>query len=103
LSNNLGKRDIEDMVNIVRRKVGEIENASLALKEAALLTAQSGKAALARIGGERMVEIKSETSIYSILLGARIDRARAMDICLRNGIENMNRVVGTIFLPQEDF
>jgi hypothetical protein len=97
------RRDIEDMVNTVRQSVSEIYDAPNALKEAVLIAAEAGRTALSRMGGERIVEIESETNIYSILMGARVDRAKAFDVCLRNDIENPNRVVGVIYLPQEDF
>jgi len=99
----LSKRDVDEMVSTVRRSTSEIYDAPQALKEVALIVAEAGREALARIGGERIVEIKSETNIYSVLMGARVDRARAFDVCLRNNIENPNRVIGTVYLPQEDF
>ena len=103
----MSKRDIEETVNIIRRDIAEIASAdktgTIALQNVALVLAEEARKTLAVMGGEKEVEVKREVSIYAVLLDNRISRHRANEVCLRNNIENPNRVKGMLFLPESDY
>jgi len=100
-------RDIDETVAIIRRKISEIaendKSQNLQLQKLGLIVAESGRQALAKVGGAQRLEIKTQTNIYTVLLRGRIDRSKAWQVCLRNNIENPNRVEGVVYLPESDY
>jgi len=99
------RRDVEEIVNTVRRQISEISknDHSSPLARVALIIAEKGRETLAKMGGERKIVVEKESNIYAVLMRGRIDRSRAFEVCLRNNIENPNRVVGEIELPENDY
>jgi hypothetical protein len=105
VNNFADRKNIEDTVNTLRREIAQISQnePDSPLADAGLIIAQKGVETIESMGQEQVFEIKQPTNIYSILMKGRVHRERAFQVCLRNGIENPNRVSGTIYLPEADY